>query len=288
MSTNKKAPTKRRSNRKPSKQLESVDEEEISGPAAPKTATTKKNRKSKNSDRTPLQKAYNPEVLNSATEFVKWAHGLGVDGLNTYWQTEMANKNPPMGSAPSFEANRDKNRYNDVICLEETRVKLDREMPTDGDYIHANYVKFPGYDRVYICAQGPLDNTAEDFWRMVWKERTPIIVNLTNCCETNAQGEKKNKCAKYWSPKEGESLQLGRFNVLTKKKEASDAKGRLDVYIVEVLPTGCSDSLIVRLIHSGVWPDGGVIGKPRLVLKIIKQIYNADTIATGSILVHCR
>lgn len=38
---------------------------------------------------------------------------------------------------------------------------------------------------VYIATQGPTVNTVGDFWRMVWQERCPIIVMITNIEEKN-------------------------------------------------------------------------------------------------------
>lgn len=40
-------------------------------------------------------------------------------------------------------------------------------------------------DRTYIATQGPTVNTVGDFWRMVWQERSPIIVMITNLEEKN-------------------------------------------------------------------------------------------------------
>lgn len=40
-------------------------------------------------------------------------------------------------------------------------------------------------EKVYIATQGPIVNTVSDFWRMVWQERSPIIVMITNIEEMN-------------------------------------------------------------------------------------------------------
>lgn len=43
-------------------------------------------------------------------------------------------------------------------------------------------------DRAYVATQGPTVNTVGDFWRMVWQERSPIIVMITNLEEKNEVG----------------------------------------------------------------------------------------------------
>ncbi len=54
--------------------------------------------------------------------------------------------------------------------------------------------------------KGPLPNTLVDFWRLMWQERPPIIVMLTNVMENN-----KIKCQQYW-PDSG-SVSYGPFTV---------------------------------------------------------------------------
>ncbi len=46
-------------------------------------------------------------------------------------------------------------------------------------------VHVQGYNRsqCYIAAQGPLPNTLNDFWRMVWERKLNNIVMLTKCIE---------------------------------------------------------------------------------------------------------
>ena len=47
-------------------------------------------------------------------------------------------------------------------------------------YINANYVPGPeGEPQAYVAAMGPLNNTIEAFWRMVWLLDSPAIVMTT-------------------------------------------------------------------------------------------------------------
>ena len=53
---------------------------------------------------------------------------------------------------------------------------------------------------------GPLPLTVVDFWRLVWQERSPTIVMITNLVEGA-----KIKCHQYWPDKE--SAKYGPFEV---------------------------------------------------------------------------
>lgn len=44
---------------------------------------------------------------------------------------------------------------------------------------------YGGRPRVFIATQGPLSNTVDDFWRLVWHETVPIIVMVTRLTEKN-------------------------------------------------------------------------------------------------------
>ena len=44
-----------------------------------------------------------------------------------------------------------------------------------------------GYEeaRAYVSTQGPMANTVDDFWRMVWEQNVATIVMLTRMVEDN-------------------------------------------------------------------------------------------------------
>lgn len=95
-------------------------------------------------------------------------------------------------TAAGEDYNKRKNRYLNVRPIDATRVKLSHSGQLGGDYINANYVS--GWQRQgrYIATQGPIQGTIHDFWRMVWEEKTGVIVMVTKLLEGQ-----KLKCHQY-------------------------------------------------------------------------------------------
>ncbi|EFP01533.1 CRE-EGG-4 protein [Caenorhabditis remanei] len=90
------------------------------------------------------------------------------------------------------DANQDKCRNSRVHCKDTTRVSL--EFPHNqyfGDFIHANRISGKPLFNEFILTQAPMENTVNDFWRMVWQEEVPYIVMLTSRKEPE-------RCAYYW------------------------------------------------------------------------------------------
>ncbi|KAK6022687.1 hypothetical protein OSTOST_11602, partial [Ostertagia ostertagi] len=58
---------------------------------------------------------------------------------------------PPEYTTEAYDKNEPKNRYNDIICIDSTRVVL-KDRPSDDDYIHASWMTMPDQFK-YICTQ---------------------------------------------------------------------------------------------------------------------------------------
>uniref|UniRef100_A0A8C7YXG5 Tyrosine-protein phosphatase non-receptor type 9 n=1 Tax=Oryzias sinensis TaxID=183150 RepID=A0A8C7YXG5_9TELE len=106
-------------------------------------------------------------------------------------------------------SNQIKNRYSDVLCLDQSRVHLcqlcDDEDETS-DYINASFMDGYKSRNAYIATQGPLPKTFGDFWRMVWEQMVLIIVMTTRVVERG-----RVKCGQYWPLEEGKAEQHGYF-----------------------------------------------------------------------------
>jgi protein tyrosine phosphatase len=55
----------------------------------------------------------------------------------------------------------------------------------------------------YISTQGPLDETVEDFWLMIWQQCVLSIAMTTKVVE-----QRKLKCSQYWPLEEGQVLEI--------------------------------------------------------------------------------
>ncbi|XP_012286742.1 tyrosine-protein phosphatase 69D [Orussus abietinus] len=172
-----------------------------------------------------------------------------------------------------------KNRYPDIKCYDQTRVRLAQMDGICGsDYINANFVLGYKERKKFICAQGPMENTVCDYWRMIWEQHLEIILMLTNLEEYS-----KTKCAKYW-PDKSESKNFGDITV-----EHIGERSYSD-YVVRDLKmtrTGERDVRVIVQYHFLVWKDFMAPEHPHAILKFIKRVNEAYSLEKGPILVHC-
>lgn len=176
-----------------------------------------------------------------------------------------------------------KNRYPDIKAYDQTRVKLAQVDSIAGsDYINANFVIGYKERKKFICAQGPMDNTVCDYWRMIWEQRLELILMLTNLEEYS-----KTKCAKYWPDKtEGEKV-FGDFSVThVEEKRYSDYIIR-KLCVSKMVTGRDKEDRVVTQYHYLVWKDFMAPEHPHGIIKFIKRVNEAYSLDKGSILVHC-
>ncbi|XP_077188853.1 receptor-type tyrosine-protein phosphatase C [Paroedura picta] len=177
--------------------------------------------------------------------------------------------------------NQNKNRYVDILPYDHNRVELSTVISVPGsDYINASHIDGFKELRKYIAAQGPKEETTDDFWRMIWEQKATIIVMVTRCEEGN-----RNKCAKYWPSMEDETASYGDIVV-----KISDCKVCPD-YIIRKLHImnrrEKSATRDVTHIQFTSWPDHGVPDDPHLLLKLRRRVNALSNFFSGPIVVHC-
>lgn len=119
-----------------------------------------------------------------------------------------------------LECNLRKNRYQDIIPFNHTRVVLNSLPDSPGsDYINANFIRgSSGSPRAYIACQGPLKRTLSDFWRMIWESNVSVVIMACNEYESG-----QLKCEPYWPELQNTSCLYGNFEVsLMKVRQICD------------------------------------------------------------------
>nr|XP_061812392.1 receptor-type tyrosine-protein phosphatase beta-like [Nerophis lumbriciformis] len=178
--------------------------------------------------------------------------------------------------------NRGKNRYNNILPYDATRVKLayvDDDLCSD--YINASYIPGEHFRREYIATQGPLPGTKDDFWKMAWEQNVHNIVMLTQCVEKG-----RVKCDRYW-PADQDPLYYGDLIVQMTSESA------LPEWTIREFRICSEDDprrvRLVRHFHFTVWPDHGVPDSTRSLVHFVRTVrdFVARSPAGGPTVVHC-
>ncbi|XP_032883782.1 receptor-type tyrosine-protein phosphatase C [Amblyraja radiata] len=176
--------------------------------------------------------------------------------------------------------NVNKNRYVDILPYDHNRVQLSTVTGEHGsDYINASFIDGFNEPRKYIAAQGPKEETADDFWKMVWEQKVTVVVMVTRCEEG-----KRPKCTQYWPTMEEKSMYFGDFSVRIKEEKWCPD------YVIRKLfiaPKETSPDREVTQIQFTRWPDHGVPEDPHLLLKLRQRVNTFRNLFSGPIVVHC-
>ncbi|XP_075964079.1 tyrosine-protein phosphatase non-receptor type 21 isoform X2 [Anarhichas minor] len=147
----------------------------------------------------------------------------------------------------------DKNRFQDVLPYDDTRVELVPTKENNTGYINASHVRITvgGQEWSYIASQGPLSNTCQDFWQMVWEQGVSIIAMVTAEEESG-----REKSFRYW-PRLGSrhnTVTYGRFKITTRFRTESGCYATTGLKIKHLL-TG-QERTVWHLQYID-WPDHG-------------------------------
>jgi len=182
--------------------------------------------------------------------------------------------------------NKCKNRYLNIVAYDHTRVKL---MPVIGqkktsDYINANFIDGFRKCNAYIGTQGPLEDTREAFWRMIWEQNVHVVVMITNLMERG-----RRKCDIYWPKEEGTELYgqiaaqlekeevMADFTVRTIKiKHIKDCGDKSTSVSTLKRKKGIASERVVKQFHYTSWPDHGVPCHPLPVLTFVRKSVAAN------------
>ncbi|BFF91309.1 tyrosine-protein phosphatase 99A [Drosophila madeirensis] len=225
--------------------------------------------------------------VNEFSKHVASLHADGDIGFSREYeaiQNECISEDLPCEHSQHPE-NKRKNRYLNITAYDHSRVHLH---PTPGqkknlDYINANFID--GYQKAhaFIGTQGPLPDTFDCFWRMIWEQRVAIIVMITNLVERG-----RRKCDMYW-PKDG----VETYGVIQVKLIEEEVMSTYTVRTLQIKhlklkkKKQCNTEKLVYQYHYTNWPDHGTPDHPLPVLNFVKKSSAANPAEAGPIVVHC-
>jgi len=174
--------------------------------------------------------------------------------------------------------NRNLNRYPSVLPYEHSRVKLNCK-GSNSNYINANYVPGHNKQKEYIATQHPLQSTQQDFWRMVWQEKTKIIVMLTK----TEQNEKVNS-DHYW-PLDDKPIRMQDFVVTMETEETiSD----WTIRCLSLYNNTTKETRKIQQFHFKLIPDSDVQSGTKVLVQFVQNVRACvDETSSGPIVVHC-
>ncbi|XP_041927588.1 tyrosine-protein phosphatase non-receptor type 21 isoform X1 [Alosa sapidissima] len=188
--------------------------------------------------------------------------------------------------------NGERNRFQDVLPYDDTRVELVPTKENNTGYINASHIRVTvgGDEWSYIASQGPLNNTCQDFWQMVWEAGVAIIAMVT----AEEEGGRE-KSFRYW-PRLGSrhnTVTYGRFKITTRFRTDSGCYATTGLKIKHLL-TG-QERTVWHLQYTD-WPDHGCPEDFKGFLSYLEEIQSVrrHTNSTSDpkntnlpVLVHC-
>uniref|UniRef100_G1L3T2 Tyrosine-protein phosphatase non-receptor type n=1 Tax=Ailuropoda melanoleuca TaxID=9646 RepID=G1L3T2_AILME len=195
-------------------------------------------------------------------------------------------------STARLPENAERNRFQDVLPYDDARVELVPTKENNTGYINASHIKVSvsGIEWDYIATQGPLQNTCQDFWQMVWEQGIAIIAMVT----VEEEGGRE-KSFRYW-PRLGSrhnTVTYGRFKITTRFRTDSGCYATTGLKMKHLL-TG-QERTVWHLQYTD-WPEHGCPEDLKGFLSYLEEIQSVrrHTNSTSEpkspnppLLVHC-
>ncbi|CAD8099346.1 unnamed protein product [Paramecium sonneborni] len=177
------------------------------------------------------------------------------------------------------------NRYSNILPFSHSIVKPEVQAtnkfstPREKFYINANYIKgINNVEKQYIATQGPIPESIDDFWHMIWTNNVGIVIMLCALCDRG-----RIQCERYW-PNVGQKAQFGPYEVNSISQE-------------EILKTLFKNRMILKcqdeqreIIHyqwTG-WIDFGVVDNNQFkILDVLAEISNTAGLEKKRPVIHC-
>ncbi|KAM3619127.1 uncharacterized protein V6R79_003378 [Siganus canaliculatus] len=223
-----------------------------------------------------------------------------VPARNLYTYIQKLNQIPPGETATAMElefkklasckahtsshatlpCNKFKNRLVNIMPFESTRVTLQPVRGVEGsDYINASFIDGYRQQKAYIATQGPVAETTEDFWRMLWEHSSTIVVMLTKLREMG-----REKCHQYWPAERS-----ARYYCFVVDPVAEYNMPQYILREFKVTDARDGQSRTIRQFQFTDWPEQGVPKTGEGFVDFISQVHKTKEQfgQDGPITVHC-
>ncbi|XP_048830076.1 tyrosine-protein phosphatase non-receptor type 21 isoform X2 [Brienomyrus brachyistius] len=243
--------------------------------------------------RLPIHDKNNPNSgISSSDERWKLLEQHREQGMEITEYEQLPKQHPHLEcSIAQLPENADRNRFQDILPYDDTRVELVPTKENNTGYINASHIKVTVgvEEKNYIASQGPLSSTCQDFWQMVWEQGVSIIAMVT----AEEEGGRE-RSFRYW-PRLGSrhnSVTYGRFRITTRFRTDSGCYATTGLKIKQLL-TG-QERTVWHLQYTD-WPDHGCPEDIKGFLSYLEEIQsvrrhmNSTTDAKNHapVLIHC-
>jgi len=204
--------------------------------------------------------------------------------LESEWEKlcldERKNEHTASFSIALSELNTKKNRSPDCIPYDHARIQLaDVDADDDNsDYINASPISDSSPKCKYIATQGPMANTTNAFWQMVWEQGSCVIVALARPIENG-----QTMYHHYW-PIDG-TKQFGDFEVNLVSEHSWSTDYLVRSFYLKNLQT--METRTVTQFHFLTWSEFDNVPSSKTLLDFRRKVNKSFHERSSTIVVHC-